>query len=347
MAPALPASLDDSCISRVLETLSGASSESTACLEASAARSLLQKSHSEAKETMKRALADQKSPKLAALAVQSKILFELGNLSEASASLRNCLLLKPPTSFVSPLRTLLLQSLYLQASEPKIQEARLVAEQIDLSEAPEDLATTTAKIFALSGASKEAKELLVKVPSEAQRTLLGGMLSRVEGDTESARSRFKEVLASDPSNFEALLYLGTLEFSGGARSKSLPHFLKAAKLKPGCPAPFLYLGHLYSESGQLDKARKCYQKSFSLDPDSAEAGAALSDCYTRLGLADSNLALLTSVTERAAAGGHAWAFLRLGMLQMRLGSHTRAVMALQTALRADQDDYVRTHRGFY
>ncbi|XP_077989019.1 tetratricopeptide repeat protein 37-like isoform X1 [Glandiceps talaboti] len=123
------------------------------------------------------------------------------------------------------------------------------------------------------------------------------------------------------------------------KNKCFNNFLKAAKLDPYHSDTFLYLGHYYQMIAvDTNKAKRCYQKSFDLDRRNDEAGAALGDALIALGEEDTALALYTSVTSKASAGSVKWAWLRLGLYQLKQRDCTQAVTSFQNALRADPKD---------
>ncbi|XP_064650742.1 tetratricopeptide repeat protein 37-like [Lineus longissimus] len=120
----------------------------------------------------------------------------------------------------------------------------------------------------------------------------------------------------------------------------LAEFIKAAKLDPYYSDTFLYLGHYYSTIGNdKQRASRCYQKSYDLKGTSDEVGIALVDCLNAIGEESTALKVLTSVTSQASAGSAKWAWLRLGLHHLKFNDPTTAVTCLQSALRADPNDY--------
>ncbi|XP_076315267.1 tetratricopeptide repeat protein 37 [Tachypleus tridentatus] len=115
-------------------------------------------------------------------------------------------------------------------------------------------------------------------------------------------------------------------------------FLKAAKLDPFFYKNFLYLGHYYKKTGNFEKALQCYKKSFDLNQRNDIVGAALSDILFECGETDLNLKLLKKITSTAPVGSAKWAWLRLGLHQLRVGETMTSVLSLQNALKADSSD---------
>uniref|UniRef100_A0A8C6RPJ8 SKI3 subunit of superkiller complex n=1 Tax=Nannospalax galili TaxID=1026970 RepID=A0A8C6RPJ8_NANGA len=114
---------------------------------------------------------------------------------------------------------------------------------------------------------------------------------------------------------------------------------KAARLDTYMGKVFCYLGHYYRDIvGDKSRARGCYRKAFELDDTDAESGAAAVDISVELEDAETALAILTAVTQKASAGTAKWAWLRRGLHYLKAGQHSQAVADLQAALRADPKD---------
>eukprot|EP01102_Stenamoeba_stenopodia_P019984 TRINITY_DN7652_c0_g1_i1.p1 TRINITY_DN7652_c0_g1~~TRINITY_DN7652_c0_g1_i1.p1 ORF type:complete len:773 (+),score=181.22 TRINITY_DN7652_c0_g1_i1:540-2858(+) len=143
-------------------------------------------------------------------------------------------------------------------------------------------------------------------------------------------------------NAEKYLYwhhLGLIYWTLGGtykedRKYALHHFLQSAKWNPSFAPNFTYLGQFYQEiEKDLEKAKRCYQKAISLDPLDTVASKQLSEMYLESGqvaLAESILRQITNQKPREH-----WAFLRLGLLQLKRNDHSDAVTSFQSALRTD------------
>ncbi|KAK6188238.1 hypothetical protein SNE40_004461 [Patella caerulea] len=113
----------------------------------------------------------------------------------------------------------------------------------------------------------------------------------------------------------------------------------AAQKDPNNCEPFLYLGHFYFTIRKDNRlAKKCYEKAYHLDSALEEAGAALCDIMTSIGEQDAAYNLLLKVTNEASAGSAKWAWLRLGLCQIKLDNAVAAISSFQSALRADTTD---------
>ncbi|XP_055956179.1 tetratricopeptide repeat protein 37-like [Patella vulgata] len=89
-------------------------------------------------------------------------------------------------------------------------------------------------------------------------------------------------------------------------------------------------------------AKKCYEKAYHLDCTLEEAGAAVCDIMTSIGEQDAAYDLLLKVTNEASAGSAKWAWLRLGLCQIKLDNAVAAISSFQSALRADTTDKIAT-----
>ncbi|XP_035667182.1 tetratricopeptide repeat protein 37-like isoform X1 [Branchiostoma floridae] len=199
----------------------------------------------------------------------------------------------------------------------------------------------------LGDLDKAEKLCYQAIKSDATRhtmvALLGLVFSR-QGKYEEAEEQLKKAVELDS---EVALYhflLGQLYWIMGDetkkdKSKCMTSLLKAAKLDPHHSDTFLYLGHYYRDvAGDVQRSKRCYQKAFDLDQSSEEAGAAFGDACIALGEEEAGLKLYVSVTSKASAGTAKWAWLRLGLYQLKHGDGTQAVKSLQAALRADPKD---------
>ena len=138
-----------------------------------------------------------------------------------------------------------------------------------------------------------------------------------------------------------LRLLAAALWAEGRREESATRFLEAAKLDPNHPEPFFQLGQYYQERSDQTRALRCFQKACRLNPGEPRASAALSDLYRARGEHELNVRLLTAVTEsRPDATVSRWAWFRLGLHHLQAGEPQRAVVCLQTAVKAAPDDAV-------
>ncbi|XP_052248166.1 tetratricopeptide repeat protein 37-like isoform X1 [Dreissena polymorpha] len=185
---------------------------------------------------------------------------------------------------------------------------------------------------------KAAKGCLLGDSVEKQ--VLEGLIDLEENNLESAKSRFESLLAAEPDVASHHLNLAKCLWKmGTAREYSFTLLLKAAKLSPETSEAFLYLGHYYGqEGGDRIRARKCYQKAFDLDPSSEVAGEKLCDFLTEIGEDEKCHQILLQFTSSCPPGRGKWAWLRLGLHQMKHDDPSVAIVSLQSALRADSKD---------
>ncbi|XP_033749913.1 LOW QUALITY PROTEIN: tetratricopeptide repeat protein 37-like [Pecten maximus] len=198
-------------------------------------------------------------------------------------------------------------------------------------------------IYLKASRVEEAQKLVVGTKDTAT---LDGWIHFVRGDYSGAILRLTLAVESAPDISENHLMLGKAfwemwkkEKSKELGEKSYMSFLKAAKLDPYNSEVFLYLGH-FSLDVQQDKvkATKCYQKAFDLDIDNDDAGAALCDLLSSAGQEEDAHKIIVSVTSKASAGSAKWAWLRLGLYQVKYDSPSVAITSFQSALRADPKD---------
>nr|XP_006811551.1 PREDICTED: tetratricopeptide repeat protein 37-like [Saccoglossus kowalevskii] len=171
-----------------------------------------------------------------------------------------------------------------------------------------------------------------------------GWIQFLHGNLSEALKRLTDVIEMSGDSGLYYYWLARINWEIGKeermdRNKCFNNFLKAAKLDPYHSDTFLYLGYYYENvTGDIKKAKRCYQKSFDLDRRNDEAGAALGDALISLDEQESALQLYTSVTSRASAGSAKWAWLRLGLYQLKKQEYSQAISSLQCALRADPKD---------
>lgn len=192
---------------------------------------------------------------------------------------------------------------------------------------------------------------------------LSGCLLYYKNNYEEAVVKLKTSIETDPNNSWSMFWYAKALWEKYKYSKEKTDIetcymslLKSAKLDPYNSETFLYLGH-FSLTIQHDesRARKCYQKAFDLDTRCNEAGAALCDLLNSADQEEEAYKLLLSVTSKASAGCGKWAWLRLGLYQVKHDSANSAVTSFQAALRGDpKDNHVWEclaeayyHRGSY
>ncbi|KAK3606262.1 hypothetical protein CHS0354_037938 [Potamilus streckersoni] len=194
-------------------------------------------------------------------------------------------------------------------------------------------------------------EVCLSEAGAAGSQMLKGCIAYHQGQYEDAVQCFQEVLSSperekESRESEVLLmlikcYWAIIGKDSHAKVKEIcfTSLLQAAKLDPYCSETFKYLGHFYRDiKHDSSQARKCYKKSFELDPWNDEAGSALCDTLNDLGLEEDAHSLLLDVTAKASAGSAKWAWLRLGLYQVKHENPSTAVTSFQSALRADPND---------
>uniref|UniRef100_A0A8C5ICB9 Tetratricopeptide repeat domain 37 n=1 Tax=Gouania willdenowi TaxID=441366 RepID=A0A8C5ICB9_GOUWI len=157
---------------------------------------------------------------------------------------------------------------------------------------------------------------------------------------------FLSAVSQSPDCAEYYFLLGQLYWDMGEetrkdRSKAHTHLLKAAKLDPNFGSAFRYLGHYYRVvANDSARAQGCYKKAFQLNNDDDESGAASVDLSMGQGDMDTALAILESVIEKATPGSAKWAWMRRGLYYLKVGENQQAIADLQSALRADPEDWV-------
>ncbi|PVD20045.1 hypothetical protein C0Q70_20539 [Pomacea canaliculata] len=222
-----------------------------------------------------------------------------------------------------------------------------------LTEDTEETLVLRAYIMLSLGDSDELKACIEKLETSNSTEVraLQSWIAFKNKEYTAAVTGLEKCVAEDPNNALYLLRLGCAlwELRNTSQTDRLQDrcfnlLLKAAKLDPYQSHTFLYLGHFYRElKNDQQRARKCYQKAFALNSNNEEAGAALCDMMAESGEEDNVKTLLENVTATAAAGCSKWAWLRLGLSQVRTGDSTNAIASFQSALRADpSDDFIQT-----
>ncbi|RUS81604.1 hypothetical protein EGW08_010617 [Elysia chlorotica] len=204
-----------------------------------------------------------------------------------------------------------------------------------------------AYIYLDQGKIAECEDCFKYLPQEALpvQTLKATILYEKK-DFTAALKILQSVIKEDESDARATLVLGKVlwELRNSNSNENLKQqcfttLLKAAKLDPYNYEVFLFIGQFYKQIQQdLIKARRCFQKAFDLRPENDDCSAALVDTLLELGEEDQSLKVLQKVTQMAPAGCAKWAWLRLGLHQMRQEDPSTAIMSLQSALRADPQD---------
>ncbi|KAM6965620.1 superkiller complex protein 3 [Aplochiton taeniatus] len=198
----------------------------------------------------------------------------------------------------------------------------------------------------LDQALQVSSELLTSDPNLAQGLELRGLVQLAQNQPQLAEQSFVQAANQSPECGEYYYLLGRLYWDMGEetrqdRTKAHTHLLKAAKLDPYLGRAFRYLGHYYREVAKdRARARGCYKKAFDLDPSDVESGAASVDLSMEQGDMDTALAVLLAVTEKATPGSAKWAWMRRGLYHLKVGQHQQAIADLQSALRADPQDWV-------
>ncbi|XP_033116341.1 tetratricopeptide repeat protein 37-like isoform X2 [Anneissia japonica] len=196
----------------------------------------------------------------------------------------------------------------------------------------------------LDEAQKYCKELLALYSNNVLTNALTGWIAGLQGKYDEAEKMLSEAITNQPDNARLFFWLGRVQWDSGEkarmdRSKCLSNFMKAAKLDPYNSGVFQYLGHYYHQiANDNRRAKSCFKKSFDLNIDNAESGTAFADLCIATADEESALSMLKSVTSQAAAGTAKWAWLRLGLYQLKNNDAGKAVTSFQAALRADTKD---------
>lgn len=191
---------------------------------------------------------------------------------------------------------------------------------------------------------EETEEIIGKLDVDENRMALEGHVKFYQAEFTKSAVIFCELMkkVSTSSEFH-LMCAKSLWYDKSSLSNNLQTcytaLLKSAKLDPYSSEPFEYLGRFYTEiQKDKGKGKRCYQKAFDLDRNNDKAGEALCDLMTELGEEDDAYQLLLSVTSTASAGCCKWAWLRLGLHQVKHDTISAAISSFQSALRADSKD---------
>ncbi|XP_063956194.1 tetratricopeptide repeat protein 37-like [Lytechinus pictus] len=191
--------------------------------------------------------------------------------------------------------------------------------------------------------AQQSFEMISSDQDESDTIALGGWLKFYQGEFSDAQEKLLVALAQE----EKAVYhywLGRVYWAMGGqaqldKSKCNSSLLKAAKLDPNYSDSFLYIGHYYMQIGKdTERAKRCYKKAYDLNSANEAAAKSLGDVCDVLDEKDEAISVYTKVTSRAALGEAKWAWLRLGLVQLKAGNATEAVESFQAVLRADPDD---------
>jgi tetratricopeptide (TPR) repeat protein len=132
---------------------------------------------------------------------------------------------------------------------------------------------------------------------------------RIQGDAEQAKSLYQSSAAADRNNFEAIRALGEISLEQGDLTDATSQFSAAVALRPESVEVRYELGIALERSGELNEALSQYQ---------------------------------AAVESR----GHAKEWLRIGVVQCRLGRFAEAIQAFDSCEREeDRSDALLFYRG--
>ncbi|CAH1796878.1 unnamed protein product [Owenia fusiformis] len=245
--------------------------------------------------------------------------------------------------FSSTLR-LLQAKLYLD-SKQNLEKGSTICEQL-LGDGVKnvDILYTQGLLLVEQNKIDEAQKVLNDLEEEYSSDLaaisaLRGWLHYQKQNYDLALESLAKALESPIYGVDSQYKLALVKWESQDKTEAFQMFLKAAKCDPYNSDIFLHLGHYYKHTVEdLQKARKCYQKAVDLNPLSESAGCALVDTLNELNEEELSYNLLKQVVGQSAAGEAKWAWLRLGLLELKRGNPTEAIYALQCALRADPTD---------
>ncbi|XP_071511389.1 superkiller complex protein 3-like [Diadema antillarum] len=194
-----------------------------------------------------------------------------------------------------------------------------------------------------SGDLTSAKKSFDEIPSESRDSCavlaLGAWLMFHEADLKGAKDRLESVLEKEKMA-DYHYWLGRVYWAMGARNKEcLYSFIKATKLDVFHSNAFLYMGHYFKEvDGENKKAKRCYETAFELNPANEGAAIALGDMCDTLDDKEGAVSLYQKVTSLVTGARASWAWLRLGLAQLRAGDATDAAQSFQEVLRKDPNN---------
>ena len=193
----------------------------------------------------------------------------------------------------------------------------------------------------LAGEHEEARSICQTVSATAPQEQRAVALTTLawslflEGEKEQALQLLQQAIVLNPSSSRAHQRLGIVTWKSQT-TLSVASFLQAAKLDPNEPTPFVYLGHYYTSTGQEERGKRCYQKALALDPLCEDAGSHLHDIFMKAKDAAGAKALLQRACAAGGPGRSAWAWLRIGAMQLKDEEFLDAVVSLQNALKGSQ-----------
>ncbi|KAL4223110.1 Tetratricopeptide repeat protein 37 [Mactra antiquata] len=205
----------------------------------------------------------------------------------------------------------------------------------ELDSSLEDVMLLKGQVLLKQGNIDDAKTCVVGTSSG--RYVLEGLIGMTEQNFDNAAEKFNTALEMKPGDVSIQVNLAKCLWKlSDRRQECYPLLLKSAKMDPYYCDTFLYLGHYYSEEVNDDvRASKCYTKAYNLDPSNDEAGEALCDLLNKLGEEEKAHEILLKVTQQAPAGSSKWAWLRLGLYQIKNEDTSEAIRSLLFALSSD------------
>ncbi|KAK3788293.1 hypothetical protein RRG08_027026 [Elysia crispata] len=252
-----------------------------------------------------------------------------------------------PLTNVLSLFELVKAEAYLEMDTKEAQsQALMVLEEVQ-EQMPTEAFLIKAYIYLNEGKIAECQDCLKYLPQEALPVqILQATILYEKKDFTTALKILKSIVKEDNLEIRATFLLGKVlwelrnsDSNGNIKQECFTTLLKAAKLDPYNYEVFLFIGNFYKHIQQDPiKTRRCFQKAFDLRPENDKCSAALVDILLELGEEDQSLKVLQKVTQMAPAGCAKWAWLRLGLYQMRHEDPSTAIMSLQSALRADPED---------
>ncbi|XP_064609375.1 tetratricopeptide repeat protein 37-like [Liolophura sinensis] len=259
-----------------------------------------------------------------------------------------------PNSLVEDhLNLLTIKSYICQRTELTLKKAAtLLEEMTNKNPENQEILLLLADVYLKQGEITKVEEFLNTHQSMLTHAgnvnALKGRVAFARKDFHTAIQHLEQAVKEDGSRSEFFFQLGCVNWSvyetadpsdQSFAEKSFKQWLQAAKLNPNNAEVFRCLGDYYATvQKDLLKAKRCYQKSFNLNPGDEKTGAALCDSLTSTGEEEAARSILLRVTSQASAGSGKWAWLRLGLHQVKKTDHTAAMTSFQAALRADPAD---------
>ncbi|XP_061172794.1 superkiller complex protein 3-like [Saccostrea echinata] len=279
--------------------------------------------------------------------------FLLHKLADAESTIKQCAInlskksrqLTVSSGVVSRKVKILQARILLQTrTTDSLQSALAITEELCAEDTSPQVLILRGHILLNLNRLEETEDILSKLEVNTERTALEGYVMFYKAEYTKSAAIFCELMKQDTSNSEYhLMYAKSLWFDKERLQNNLQPchtaLLKSAKLDSYCSEPFEYLGRFYTEI-QKDqvKGKRCFQKAFDLDRSNDSAGEALCDIMNKIGEEEDAYQLLLSVTGKASAGCCKWAWLRLGLHQVKHDTASVAISSFQSALRADPKD---------